>query len=118
MMGPTKRAADMDDLMNLETQLMRLQEENARLRSILRVQDGQCTECARLRVALKQAQEPSIYGAPDAEHVLIFKEAIVQIEDEESRRKPGTQMTLPHLDACTRMVRSAVLIAKSVARHE
>lgn len=116
MRGPTKRAADMDDLMHLETQVMRLQEENERLRSILRVQDGKCTECARLRVALKQAQAPSVYGSPDKEHVLIFKESTAQIEDEQSKRKPGTQMTLLHLDACTRMVRSAVLVARAVAR--
>lgn len=116
MMGPTKRAADMDDLMHLETQMMRLQEENERLRSLLRVQDGKCTECTRLQLALKQAQVPSVYGSPDKEHVLVFKESTVQIEDEQSKRKHGTQMTLLHLDACTRMVKSAVLIARAVAR--
>lgn len=107
MLGPTKRAADMDDLMNLETQVMRLQEENARLRALLREAKAQP---APAPVPAQKWPPASILGYVDA-----FKKANAEIEQEQAARKPGTQMSMLHLDACIRMVRSAALIAKCVA---
>ena len=107
MMGPTKRAADMDDIMNLETQLMRLQEENARLRELLRTQ--------KTVPVPAPAPAPSYPPVAILEYVDAFKEAIAQIDQEQATRKPGAQMSTLHLDACVRMVRAAVIISKCVA---
>lgn len=108
-LGPTKRSADLDDIMVLETQVAKLTDENKNLR----------LEVFKLKQKVKSELE---YGVPNKLNVEAFKKSREEVRREISNLKvepdavPYQRMTTNHIKACEEMSRQSLAIALQVCK--
>lgn len=107
MVGPTKRAGDMDDIVLLESRLAKLENECRMLR----------IEASHWKTKFEVLDRIQRV-VPDKEHIRLFNDAIKTIDRENANRPPGRKMSNEHMDACIVMTKYAVAIARMFIRRE